>query len=60
MRGVLRPIGEVVGVSCVVGMFGYSLGSLGRQLQCLDEAALGQLYLEVIFTLRRRVTQDGF
>ena len=26
-RGVLRPIGDVVGVSCVVGMFGYSLGS---------------------------------
>ena len=60
MRGVLRPIGDVVGVSCVVGMFGYSLGSLGRQFQCVDKAALDQPDLEVIFTLRRRVTQDGF
>src|SRR5438309_9360796 len=43
-RGVLRPIGDVVGVSSVVGMFGYSLGSLGRELQRMDEAAFGQFY----------------
>src|SRR3982075_2489372 len=51
-RGVLRPIGDVVGVSCVVGMLGYSLGGLGRELQRVDEAALGQLHLETILTLR--------
>ena len=42
-RGVLRPIGDVVGVSCVVGMLGYSLGSLGCELQRMHEAAFGQL-----------------
>src|SRR6185436_9072899 len=56
-RGVLRPIGEVVGVSGVVGMSDYSLGSLGREFQRVDEAAFGQLYLEAIFALRLRATQ---
>jgi hypothetical protein len=60
MRGVLRPIGDVVGVSCVVGMFGYSLGSLGRQFQRVDEAAFGQLDLEVISLYGVTVTQVGF
>ena len=49
-------------------MFGYSLGSLGRELQRVHEAAFGQLDLEAIFALRLRVTQrrlrrlseDGF
>jgi len=41
-------------------MFGYSLESLGRQFQRVDAAALGQLDLEAVFTLRLRVTQDGF
>ena len=56
-RGVLRPIGDVVGVSCVAGMFGYSLGSLGRELQRVHQAAFGQLHLEAIFALRLRATQ---
>src|ERR1700730_1358918 len=57
MRGVLRPIGDVVGASCVVGMFGHSLGSLGRELQCAHEAAFGQFHLEAIFALRLCATQ---
>ena len=57
MRGVLRPIGDVVGVSCVVGMLGYSLGSLGCELQRMHEAAFGQFYLEAVLTLRLRVAQ---
>src|SRR6266404_7980063 len=50
-RGVLRPIGDVVGISCVVGMFDYSLGNLGRKLECVDEATFGQFDLETILAL---------
>src|ERR1700731_3257626 len=57
MRGVLRPIGDVVGVSCVVGMYSYSLGGLGRELQRVHQAAFGQLHLEAIFPLRLGATQ---
>src|SRR5437870_4959925 len=67
-RGVLRPIGDVVGASCVVGMFGYSLGNLGRKFQRVHETASGQLDLEAVFALRlrptqrrlRRFSEDGF
>ena len=38
-------------------MFGYSLGSLGRELQRVHEAAFGQFDLEAIFALRLRATQ---
>src|SRR3981081_658910 len=54
-RGVLRPIGDVVWVSCV-GMFGYSLGGLGRELQRVCETTFGQLHLESVLTLRFGVT----
>src|SRR6266446_9178747 len=56
-RGVLRPIGDVVGASCVVGMFGYSLGNLGRKFQRMYKAAFGQFHLEAILTLRLGATQ---
>src|SRR6266403_807137 len=56
-RGVLRPIGEVVGVSCVVAMFGNSLGSLGREFQRVYETVFGQLDLEAVLTLRFGITQ---
>src|SRR5256885_13782660 len=59
-RGVLRPIGEAVGFSCVVGIFGYSLGSLGPELQRVDKAAFGELHFEAIFALRFRSTQRRF
>src|ERR1700730_7282671 len=55
-RGVLRPIGDAVGVSCV-GMFVYSLGGLGRELERVHEAAFSQLDLEAVFALRLGVTQ---
>src|SRR6266404_1918758 len=36
MRGVLRPIGDAIGISCAVGMFVYSLGQNRRCEQVLD------------------------
>src|SRR6266576_3871159 len=36
MRGVSRPIGDAVGISCTVGMFVYSLGQNRRCQQVLD------------------------
>src|SRR6266699_209295 len=67
-RGVLRPIGDVVGVSWVVGMVGSSLGRLSYKLQRVNEATFGQLDLEAVLTLRfgatqrslRRLTEDSF
>src|SRR4030095_11187777 len=56
-RGVLRPIGDAVAVSCVAGIFVNSLGSLGCELQRMHKAALGQFDLEAILTLRLRVAQ---
>src|SRR5437763_851175 len=68
IRGVLRPIGDVVGISCVVGTFRCSLASLGCQLQRVHQAAFSQLNLEAVFTLRLRIpersvrclTEDSF
>src|SRR5207244_7444454 len=57
-RGVLRPIGDAVAVSCVVGMFVDSLGSLSHERQRMGEATFGQLDLETIFALRLRVAQS--
>jgi hypothetical protein len=57
MRGVLRPIGDAVGFSCVVGTFDSSLGSLGHKLQGMRETTFGQLHLEAILALRLRITQ---
>src|SRR5947208_14774119 len=52
-RGVLRPIGEVVGASFVGGMFAPSMESGGRgQVEGMREAALGQLDLERVLALR--------
>src|SRR4030095_14785687 len=45
-RGAVRRIGDAVAVSCVAGIFVNSLGSLGRELQGVDEAAFGQFHLE--------------
>src|SRR6266550_1290494 len=57
-RGVLRPIGEAVGISCVVGMFGPSVESGGRRhLEGVCEAALGQLDFERVLALRLGVAQ---
>src|SRR5438132_11838336 len=50
-RGVLRPIGDAVAVSCVVAMFLDSLGGLSHQLQCVHQAAFGQLDLKTIMAL---------
>src|SRR5438445_2838084 len=59
-RGVLRPIGETVGASCVVGIFAPSLESACRRhLQGVRQAALGQLDLEPILALRLGVVQGN-
>src|ERR1700688_4941876 len=45
-RGVSRPTGEAIDVSCVVGMFAPSVESARRgDLQSVREAALGQFDL---------------
>src|SRR5947209_2883818 len=60
-RGVLRPIGETVGASCVVGMFAPSLESARRgDFQGVSEAALGQLNLERVLALRLGVAHSRF
>src|SRR5438270_5273181 len=59
-RGVLRPIGETVGASCVVGIFAPSVESACRRhLQGVRQAALGQLDLEPILALRLGVVQGN-
>src|SRR4029077_18261152 len=50
-RGVLRPIGDAVGISFVAGMFDYWLGSLSCELQRVHKTAFGQLDLETILAL---------
>src|SRR5262245_51963709 len=57
MRGVSRPIGDVAGISCVSDMFCSFDESCRRHLQRVREAALGQLDLEPILTLRFGVAQ---
>src|SRR6266481_2394699 len=60
-RGVLRPTGETVGVSCFVGMFTPWLESACRRhLQGVREAALGQLDLEAVLALRLGVVHGSF
>src|SRR5438876_12351635 len=59
-RGVLRPIEETVGASCVVGIFAPSVESACRRhLQGVRQAALGQLDLEPILALRLGVVQGN-
>ena len=59
-RGVRRPIGDVVGISSVVGMFGPSVGSGGRcHFEGVREAALGQLDFEAVLALGLGVAQGG-
>src|SRR6202171_5543278 len=67
-RGVLRPLGDGVVVSCVVGMFSFASGSLSREFQRVCETAFGQLHLESVLALRfgatqrriRRFLENGF
>src|SRR6266446_6841795 len=57
-RGVLRPIGEPVGISCAAGMFAPSVESARHgHLQRVREAAPGQLDLESVLALRFGVAQ---
>jgi hypothetical protein len=41
-------------------MFGYSLGSLRRERECVDQAAFGQLDLEAVLALRLCASQRRF
>src|SRR5260370_14156018 len=60
-RGVSRPTGETIGVSCVVGMFAPSAESgCRRHFQGVCEAALGQLNLEPVLALRFGVAHGRF
>src|SRR5258708_19737533 len=60
-RGVSRPTGETIGVSCVVGMFVPSVESGCRcHFQGVCEAALGQLDLEPVLALWFGVAHGRF
>src|SRR5438552_3237164 len=60
-RGVLRPIGETVGASCVVCIFAPSVESgCRRHLQGVREAALGQLDFEPVLALRLGIAHGRF
>src|ERR1700720_2427299 len=56
-RGVLRPMGDVVDISCAVGMFCPQVTSGCRHLQGVGEAALGQFDLELVLALRPGVAK---
>src|SRR5882724_820391 len=57
IRGVCRPIGDVVAVSVIVGILQHSLGSLRHQFQSVCQTAFRQLYLKSVLALRFRVAQ---
>ena len=57
MRGVCRPIGDVVAVSVIVGIYQHSLGSLRHQFESVHQTAFRQLHFESILALRFRVAQ---
>src|SRR5258707_10089096 len=68
-RRVSRPMGDVAGISCVVGMFVPPVESgCNRHLQCVCQAAFGQLDFKPILALRlgiahgrfRRLSESGF
>src|SRR6266404_1014494 len=68
-RRVSRPIGDLAGMSRVVGMFVPSVESgCNRHLQCVRETAFGQLDFKPILALRfgiahgrfRRLSERGF
>src|SRR5260370_16734141 len=60
-RGISRPIGEAVGLFCVVGMFAPSVESACRRhVEGVREAALGQLDFERVLALRFGVAHRRF
>src|ERR1700704_6863575 len=60
-RGVSRPTGETIGVSCIAGMFAPSVESARRgDLQSGREAALGQFDLKLVLALRFGVAHCRF
>src|SRR5947207_6488274 len=60
-RGVSRPTGEPVGVSCVVGMFAPSVESgCRRHFQGVCEAAFGQFDFESVLTLWFGIAHSRF
>src|SRR2546426_12240512 len=60
-RGVSRPTGETIGVSCVVGMFAPSVESARRgHFQGVPEAPLGQFDLKLVLALRFGVAHGRF
>src|SRR6266852_1679504 len=60
-RGVSRPTGETIGVSCVVAMFAPSVESACRgELQCVREAPPGQFDLKLVLALRFGVAHGCF